>query len=250
MQPPPPRVPAPNTLTEEEEESLPPMSMAPITHDAIEWVIGTRPVCLNHYITAFTHPNSNQTPHYERLEYLGDSALGYVTARYLYEKFPDRDEGFLTIIRTRLTRSSMLYSFAKELHLDNYIVMSGKSIYRGHHKSRKVLEDVFESLCGAILLDHSMIKVRQFIIGVFERYVDWEDLMVDRNWKDQLMRYQHQVRRELPQYVSIRDAELNQFIVTIDLDGHHGEGRDKVKRQAEQKAAKQVLISIGVPVAD
>lgn len=248
--PPPPNVPPPGSLTEEEEELLPPMSVMNITHDSIERAIGIRPMDVTHYVTAFTHPNSNITPHYERMEYLGDSALGYITARYLFEKFPDKDEGFLTIIRTRLTRSSMLYSFAKGLNLDVFITMSGKSIYRGHHKSRKVLEDVFESVCGAILLDHSMLKVRQFVIGVFDRFVDWEDLMVDRNWKDQLMRWQHQVKRPLPQYISTKDVETNQFIVTIDLDGHHGEGRDRVKRQAEQKAAKQVLISMGVPTAD
>ena len=250
FQPPPPCVPPPNTLTEEEEDALPPMSMLPITHETIERATGIRPMCIEHYRTAFTHPNSEFTPHYERLEYLGDSALGYVTARYLFEKFPEKDEGFLTIIRTRLTRSSMLCEFAKELGLDMFIVMSGKSLYRGHHKSKKVLEDVFEALIGAILLDHSMLKARQFIIGVFDRFVDWDDLMVDRNWKDQLMRYQHQVKRSLPQYVAVRDAETNVFTVTIELDGHRAVGRDRVKRQAEQKAAKQMLISMRVPVAD
>jgi ribonuclease-3 len=250
FQPPPPLVPAPGTLTEEQEDALPPMSMIPITHDTIERAIGIRPMNIEHYRTALTHPNSEFQPHYERLEFLGDSALGYVTARFLYEKFPDKDEGFLTIIRTRLTRSSMLSTFAKELGLDMFIVMAGKSIYRGHHKSRKVLEDVFESLIGAILLDHSMLQARQFILNVYDKFVDWDDLMVDRNYKDILMRHQHQMKRSLPTYVSVRDQETNHFTVTVDLDGHRGVGRDKVKRQAEQKAAKGVLISMGVPVAD
>jgi ribonuclease-3 len=144
----------------------------------------------------------------------------------------------------------MLSTFAKELGLDMFIVMAGKSIYRGHHKSRKVLEDVFESLIGAILLDHSMLQARQFILNVYDKFVDWDDLMVDRNYKDILMRHQHQMKRSLPTYVSVRDQETNHFTVTVDLDGHRGVGRDKVKRQAEQKAAKGVLISMGVPVAD
>jgi ribonuclease-3 len=226
------------------------MSMADITHDSIEKCLGIRPVTLSHYTTAFTHPNAGVSPHYERYEYLGDAALGFITARYLFERFPERDEGFCTIIRTRLTRSSMLYSFSKALGLESFVIMSGKSIYKGHHRSKKVLEDVFESVCGAILLDHSMLKLKQFVLGVYDKHVDWDDLMVDRNFKDQLMRYQHQVKRPLPEYVSRKDVDSNQFIVTVDLDGHHGEGRDRVKRQAEQKAARAVLVSMGVQLPD
>jgi hypothetical protein len=76
--PPPPRIPPPGTLTEEEEELLPPCNLADITHDALERVIGVRPVDLTYYERAFTHPSSGIAPDYEVLEFLGASHRSFV----------------------------------------------------------------------------------------------------------------------------------------------------------------------------
>lgn len=245
--PPPPRIPPPGTLTEEEQDALPPMSMADLSAAALERIIGERPVDLSLYRVAFTHPDAGLAYHFEKMEFLGDSILSFVAAKYLIQRFPEEEEGFLTIMRTRLTRSEQLYRFSKALGLDQFVIMRGKSIYLGHHRSKRVLEDVFEALVCAVYEDLGMLAARDFITRTFDG-ADWDDLSKNRNYKDVLMRMCHARHIELPEYKCRRQEDGREFMVTIDLDGHHGEGVDRVKKKAEQMAAKCVLISFGVPV--
>lgn len=248
--PPPPRIPPPGSLTEDEEEILPPCNLADITPDAIERVIGVRPVNVSYYERAFTHPSSGRTPDYEVLEFLGDAVLGMVIAKYLFDTYPGEDEGFLTIMRTKLTRSEMLHTYALAIGLQQFVYMSGKCVYRGYHHSKKVLEDIFESVIGALYLDHGLIVAKQFILDTVERYTDWDDVKRNRNYKDILMRCQHKIQQPLPTYVSTKDEEARQFHVTIDLNGHTAHGSDRTKKKAEQRAAKHMLQLMGVAVDD
>ncbi|MGA1563837.1 MAG: ribonuclease III [Pontimonas sp.] len=248
--PPPPRIPPPGTLTEEEEDLLGPLNLRDVTPDNVEEVIGIRPVNIAYYVRAFTHPSSGGTPDYEVLEFLGDAVLGMVVARYLFDTYPDEAEGFLTITRTKLTRSEQLHSYALALGLQQFVYMSGKSIYRGYHQSKKVLEDIFESVIGAIYLDHGLMVAKQFILDTIETHTDWEDLKRNRNYKDILMREQHQLQKPLPTYVATKDEESRLFHVTIDLNGHIARGCGKTKKKAEQHAAKHMLQLMGVPVDD
>jgi ribonuclease-3 len=250
VKPPPPRIPPPGTLTEEEEEALPPCNLRDITVESIEEVFGIRPVDIDVYVRAFTHPSSGRCPDYEVLEFLGDSVLGMIIAKYLFDTYPGEDEGFLTILRTKLTRSEMLHQYALKLGLQQFVYMSGKCIYRGFHQSKKVLEDVFESLIGAIYLDHGLVVAKKFIIDTVERYTDWEDVKRNRNYKDILMRYQHKIQQPLPTYVSTKDEDARQFHVTIELNGHIARGHDRTKKKAEQRAAKHMLQLMGIPVDD
>lgn len=248
--PPPPRIPPPGTLSEDEEEALPPCNLTDITADAVERVVGIRPINIDLYVRAFTHPSSGRTPDYEVLEFLGDAVLGMVIAKYLFDSYPDEDEGFLTILRTKITRSEMLYAYALAVGLQQFVFMSGKSIYRGYHHSKKVLEDVFESVIGALYLDHGLIVAKRFILETVEKHTDWEDLKRNRNYKDILMRYQHKIQQALPTYVSTKDEDARTFHVTIDLNGHIAHGTDRTKKKAEQRAAKHMLQLMGVDVDD
>jgi len=221
--------------------------MGTLTADALERVIGERPVDLTLYNTAFTHPEAGLPWNYEKFEFLGDSILGFVAARYLMDRFPEQQEGYLTIMRTRLTRSDQLHRFAKVLGLEQYVVMKGKSVYLGHHRSKRVMEDVFEALVAAIYLDLGLMCARQFIVSVFDS-ADWSDLQKNRNYKDVLMQHQHKTHADLPTYQSVRNDDDRTFTVVVELDGKKGTGIDRVKKNAEQKAAKQILIAFGIPV--
>lgn len=248
--PPPPRVPPPGSLTEEEEEALPPLNLRDVTHDNVESVLGIRPVDLSYYVRAFTHPSSGMTPDYEVLEFLGDAVLGMVIARYLFDAYPTEAEGFLTITRTKLTRSEQLHSYALALGLQQFVYMSGKSVYRGYHQSKKVLEDIFESVIGAIYLDHGLMVAKKFILDTIEAHTDWDDIKRNRNYKDILMRQQHQLQKPLPTYVSTKDEATRLFHVTIHLNGHIAHGSGRTKKKAEQLAAKHMLQLMNVPVDD
>lgn len=239
--PPPPRIPPYGTLTVEEEEELPPLNLRDITHDTMENCLGVRPNDMSVYIRALTHPSANSIHNYEKLELLGDSILSFVCIKFLMNKFPDQDEGFLTVMRTKLTRSDALANFSKQLGLQQFVIMAGRSIYRSHHQGKKVLEDVFESIVAALYLDHNMATVSTFIHRVFDRFVVWERLLVSDNWKELLMHRQHRVKQSLPDYVSVRNDETKEYTCTIHLDGCMGRGGHKIKKQAEQLAAKDIL---------
>jgi len=248
QKPPPPRLPPPGTLTDEEIDKLPPLRLSDVTKDMIERITGYKPMDMDLYITAFTHKSADLDTNYERLEFLGDSVINFTTAKFLFEKYPKEPEGFLTIMRTRLTCTVMLWEFSKKLFLDQYIMMRGRDMYIGAHKTKKIMEDVFEALVGAIYLDQGILKARQFILKMFDIYVDWDDIMKNRNYKDQLMRVQHQLKHPLPEYTSVRDDVEAIFTSTARIPGLFGVGKGRTKREAEQRAARELLEKLKVPI--
>lgn len=251
MQPRPPNNPPPGSVfTDEVLALLPPLRCNDLTVDAVERIIGQRPMDITHYDIALTHPDAGVGYDYETYEFLGDSVLSFVTAKFLYERHVDKGEGFMTVTRSKLTRSEQLANFSERLGLSHYVKMSAISINAGMHRSKKVLEDVFEALVCAIYHDLGMLAAKSFILRVYDTMVDWDDLAKNRNYKEQLMQYQHKKQAVLPTYVSTRDEETKLFTVTIDLDGHRGIGRDRSKKRAEQAAAMDILVSFGEPVDD
>jgi ribonuclease-3 len=245
--PPPPRIPYPHTLTAEQEECLSPRNLTDITHDALERVLGTRPVDLSLYERAFTHPSSGRSPDYESLEFLGDSVLSLVVTKWIFDTYQDEGEGFMTILKSKLTRSSMLAHYSRCRGLQQFVYMSGKSVYRGFHNSKKTLEDVFESTVGALYLDHGLVVAKRFILETVEHHTPWDEVQKQKNYKDQLMRFCHATKRDLPAYVSTKDPDHRQFIVTISMDAgrYNSSGMHKTKKGAEQEAAKHILIAMG-----
>jgi dsRNA-specific ribonuclease len=137
---------------------------------------------------------------YEVLEFNGDSFLGAVIANYLCLRFPEEQEGFLTKMRTRLVRSSMLYRFARFLGLGEYILLSRQveNLTRfGSNKGRnnpKLYEDCFEALIGAIIKDfgdeHGYKIAKRFILNIIEYIIDFQELVLcNENHKDTLQRF-------------------------------------------------------------
>lgn len=251
MQPRPPNNPPPGTvLTDDVLALLPPLRCNDLTAEAVERITGKKPMDLTHYDIALTHPDAGLDVDYECYEFLGDSVLSFVTAKFLYETHREKGEGHMTVMRSKLTRSDQLASFSERLGLFHYIKMSATSINAGLHRSKKVLEDVFEALVCAIYHDLGMLAAKSFILNVYDTMVDWDDLAKNRNYKEQLMQFQHKKQAELPTYVSTRDEETKLFTVCIDLDGHRGIGRDRNKKRAEQAAARDLLIKFGEHVDD
>ena len=246
--PPPPRIPPPGSVPDGEIDALPPVRLGDITPEMIERVTGNKPMNIDLYVTAFTHKSADPETNYERLEFLGDSVMNFTTAKFLFEKYPAESEGFLTIMRTRLTCTVMLWEFSKKMFLDQYIMMSGKDMYNGAHKTKKIMEDVLEALVGAVYLDQGILKAREFILHMFDTYVDWDDIYKNRNYKDQLMRVQHQLKRPLPQYSAVRDDDEAMFIATASIPGVEGCGKGRTKREAEQRAARVILEKLNIPI--
>ena len=105
----------------------------------------------------------------ERLEFLGDSILGSIVAHYLYERYPNQDEGFMTRIKIKLVNGETLAFFAKLIHLDEHILISRHVEDRCNGRdSIKVLEDCFEAFLGALYLDFSDNYSFDWIVNYIE----------------------------------------------------------------------------------
>lgn len=182
---------------------------------------------------------------YERIEFLGDAVLTMCITKYIFNRYAEAAEGFLTKLRTRLVSGKSLYPLAEKLGLCEFVVMSHKAMERMWNTNPRILEDVFESLIGAIFLDSGLATCEKFILSLVEKYVDFDELLVDKNFKDVLMRYVQRDFATLPTYhvVTTMGPDHNKlFIVDVYINGTPcGRGQDTSKKEAEQNAARGAL---------
>ena len=200
------------------------------------------------YEKAFTHKsalNEIYKESNERLEFIGDSVLNLVIAQYLYEKYPQEQEGFLTRIRTKLVRGETLSTIGKRLNLDKFIVMNEKGMKNEWNKNPKLIENALESLIGAIYLDKGLNSSKNFIHKHITSSFKETDLLEDTNYKDIFMRYVQSRKLNLPTYKLLKEnCVLNnkKFTVQVVLENKTvSEGTHCNKRTAEQIAAHRAL---------
>jgi ribonuclease-3 len=219
--------------------------MTNIDRSSIEKLVGTKIVDLSLYQKAFTHKSAlkqyEQLTHsYETLEFIGDSVLGFVVTKWLFDRYESQQEGFLTKARTKLVRGETLAAIARKLKLHEMILMDDKGMRNGWNNNTKILEDVFEALCGALYMDLGLLHTKEFILRIYEdpAFVDMQCLLVDDNFKDHLMRYCQTNNLPLPEY---RIANHVDGVFVIDAyvkDTFLGRGWAKSKKQAEQHSAR------------
>ena len=222
--------------------------------EALEAVLGFRVLSWpGPYVTAFTHKTGCKYVNgesFEKLEFLGDAVLGFIVGRYLFDMYPDQNEGFLSQMRTKLVSGKALAAIADRMGLSALVIMSPKALRAGYNSNPKILEDVLESLIGAIFLDAGMVAARTFVLGMFRKYVDPAELMKNTNYKDVLMQLCQTRTNPLPTYHSMPTEGPHPagFRVTAHACGKWGVGTGKTKRDAEQQAAKAALLHLGARV--
>ena len=223
-----------------------------IPQHEVEKIVGTKINNISFYQRAFTHKSALRkytvSESFETLEFMGDSVLGFVITKMLFDKYENKQEGFLTKARTKLVRGKTLAYIAKYLHLDRWVLMDEKAIRNEWNKNEKVLEDVFEAFIGAIYLDLGMVHAKKFVLNIFqnENIINMEHLLIDDNYKDQLMRWCQSNKIELPKYPIISHHN-SIFNVSVVVNGQIlGYGLAKIKKQAEQFAAYQAIQHLNI----
>lgn len=215
-----------------------------ITREQANTLVGTKVGDIELYRRAFIHKSALKVYNFESsnetLEFMGDSVLGFVITKFLFDKFEKNQEGFLTRARTKLVRGRTLATIAEKLGLYKWVLMDEKGMRNEWFKNPKIMEDVFEALIGAIYLDIGMIHAREFILRIFNdpEIVDIDSVLrKDDNFKDMLMRYCQARKYDLPEYVM--DAkDSTRFRVRVFVKGQDmGFGVATTKKEAEQKAA-------------
>jgi ribonuclease III len=136
----------------------------------------------------------------ERLEFLGDSILGACVSEFLYTKYNEKDEGFLTRIKTKIVCGKNLSIVSKKIGLEKHLLVSEQILKINNGISDKLLEDCFESLIGAIYLDLGFDIAREFVFSILDKFIDFNNLKIDKNFKDQILRYSQFKKLNLPIY--------------------------------------------------
>lgn len=184
----------------------------------------------------------------ERLEYLGDAILNKVVASYLFERYPDQNEGFLTRTRTKIVNGKMLAHLCKCIGLEKYILLS-KQIEDndGRNTILNIQEDTLESFIAAIYLDLGDQIVSDWIINMLEYHLDFADLInKNTNYKDMLLKYFQQNYGYLPRfYETDMSIYNNHKVFKIHLkdqkDNVITSGTGSNRKEAENDASKKAL---------
>ena len=198
---------------------------------------------------SFLEQNGDYVVSNERLEFLGDSVLNLVVAGYLFEEFPDKDEGFLTKVRAKLVNRTALADAAEFIHLVDFILVSKNLSNSFKNGSRTVLADATEALIGAIYLDNGLDASKNFINKILIEPNSKDDFyLIDENFKSQLLEYAQANKLENPIYSVIKEEgpQHNRvFTIKVEIgDIEYGKGKGRNKKTAEQNAAHVALQKI------
>ena len=205
---------------------------------------------LSLYEMALTHPSANadeNTAHhdYERLEYMGDAVLGFVSADLIFKLHPEMDQGLMSKLRSYLVKSKSLANYARKANFHLYI-KTGHSISKDRiYESDKILEDVFEAIIGAIYLDLGINKAYSYIKSFLYNDIKNIDVDVLTDYKTRLQEAMQAEHRNSVEYRVIEEKgppHNKVFTVAVyfnDLVLAHGTG--KSKKEAEESAAKNAL---------
>jgi ribonuclease-3 len=209
--------------------------------------LGFKPGNLSLYEIAFIHRSATiilsngKKVNNERLEYLGDAVLDAILSDYLFEKFPDANEGFLTKIRSRIVNRDVLNQLALSMGINKILVSRVNST----HLTRNLYGDAFEALIGSVFLDKGFKKTKKlFIKNVLNKYLDL-DLIVktDTDYKSLVFEWVQKNKSNLiftynEEYDFILKKSVFSTILFIDKQ-EFGEGHGSSKKEAEQEASNQ-----------
>ena len=185
----------------------------------------------------------------ERLEYLGDALIELSVSEYLYNKFPDCQEGELTKFRSTIVRRETLAQVAEKLGIGEHIVMGIGMESMGGRKKDSILADTLEAIVGALFLDQGYETACAFSQRILSSDLNIVDsASVDINPKGNLMELVHQMGLALPIYeiVDVTGKHPNQiFRAEVRINGEiYGTGNGSRKLHAEEAAAREALSSL------
>jgi dsRNA-specific ribonuclease len=190
---------------------------------------------------------------YEVLEFLGDAVIHAVIAEYLFRRYPDKDQGFLTKLRTKIEKGETLNRFSRKLNFNEYAIISRNiELSGGRENNINIMEDIFEAFIGALKLETDFETCQKFIINFIDSEIDFAELINNEdNYKELLMQYYHKNGyKTTPTYLLIntideKPRKLFEMIAKSPEGKEIGRGISTSKVQAAQNAAKEALQKFG-----
>lgn len=206
-------------------------------------------------LQALTH-RSAKGAHNERLEFLGDSILGFVIAETLFNKFPRENEGDLTRMRSSLVKGVTLAEIARNFALGDHLILGPGELKSGGHRRDSILEDAVEAIIGAVFLDSDIVTCKALVLTWFEqRLNEIKPGQTQKDPKTRLQEYLQGRKIPLPLYEVIEttgqshNQEFTVRCTTSEID-NAVVTKGASRRKAEQAAARKVLDIILADNAD
>ncbi|HEX9829656.1 MAG TPA: ribonuclease III [Bacteroidota bacterium] len=182
----------------------------------------------------------------ERLEFLGDAVLNFIVAEYLFKRYPEREEGDLTKLRSRLVNRKILAQRARDINVSTFLLLSSSAAQSIEGGSESILSDAFEAVVGAIYLDGGLEEADKFVHrALLSNESVMASAVMDDNYKSALLEYSQARGLAIPRYVTVREEGPDhdrRFTVEVVLGSErYGTGSGKSKKEAEQAAASQAM---------
>ena len=184
----------------------------------------------------------------ERLEFLGDSVIGTIIADYLFKRFPYKDEGFLTKMRSKMVSRQQHNQLAVKLGLNKFIEANND---RFGTKPSSINGDAYEALIGAIYLDKGYKFAQQFILTrIVNVFIDMEEVETKEvDFKSKLIEWAQKEKKEF-RFETLNDGAVNadkQFLLQLFIDNEViGTAQHFSKKRAEQLAAEMACSVLGI----
>ncbi|MBR1456602.1 MAG: ribonuclease III [Oscillospiraceae bacterium] len=217
----------------------------------LEEKIGYRfrdPALLQTALTHSSYANEQRDPacqSYERLEFLGDSILGFTAADFLYAHEPALPEGSMTRLRAELVCEGSLHKVAEELELGKYMRLGRGEEHSGGRERPSILADMVEAVIAALYLDAGLEQARAFIL---DKVLSGAEISEEHRSGDFKTELQELVQRKADQHIRYEligesgPDHNKRFTFRVTVNGESvGEGTGRTKKEAEQMAAKQAL---------
>ena len=181
----------------------------------------------------------------ERMEFLGDSILNLIVAEYLYNTFPQAEEGELSKIRARVVSRNSLAECARRLRVEDFVLMSPSAHQSIRTGSESILVDAVEAFVAAIYLDGGYKAAKTFVEDQILKQFPASRLSIDENYKSRLLEYSQANGLGIPRYVTIGESGPDhspEFTVEVQVNGIPvGAGIGGSKKAAEQSAASRAV---------
>lgn len=190
--------------------------------------------------------------HNERLEFLGDAVLNFLSGEFLYKRYANKPEGELTPLRSALVDEKQLAQFAVYVGLAQHLKLGKGAEKEGGRQNANLLSSAFEALIGAYFLDvdSDIDQVRAYVEPLFASAMDTLAATVSTNFKSRFQVWALAQHQENPQYVIVGQTgpdHAREFTAEVYVAGkHYGSGKGRRKQDAEKDAARDALQGLGL----